>query len=83
MRQSRVFALALAGVALASSLIEYAVARTRYLEKFDADFFRLPANHDGILTFAAFALLARVLAAALLLFALRHLPSGHKQSQKH
>lgn len=83
MRQSRVFAAALAVVVLTSSLVEYAVARSRYIEKFDGDFFLLPANYDGILSSATFALLARALVAALLLFALRHLPGGRTKREKH
>ncbi|AFM14631.1 hypothetical protein [Turneriella parva] len=83
MRRSRVFLITLGAVALIGSLVEYAVARSRYIEKFDADYFQLPANYDGILTLAAFALLARLLVAAILLFTLRHLPSGHLEHRRH
>ncbi len=73
MRKSRVFPVALLLVAFLTSLVEYVVARTMYLEKFDADFFLLPANYDGILVSALFALCTRLFIAALLLYALRHL----------
>ncbi len=81
MRKSRVFLIALGSVSLLSSLVEYAVARSRYVEKLDADYFQLPMNYDGILTLATFALLARLLVAALLIFALRHLPSGRERAR--